>query len=341
MITALAEVHGRVNLIGEHTDYNDGFVLPTAIPQSVRVEAQGRGDRRVLVRSREAGEAAYDLGREAPGAGWLDYVQGVTAALAARGHVLTGATLEVESDIPMGAGLASSAAFGIAVLKALRTLGRLELDDLDLARIAQAAEHEFAGARVGIMDPLAALFCREGFALLVDTRTLATREVPLLPQAELVVIDSGVRHRHAGGEYNARRDECAAACTALGVRSLRDVPEDWEKRLPPVLKKRVRHVVHENARVLDAVRALEERDARALGRLLLESHISLRDDYEVSIPPLDRLVEVGAAEPSVFGGRMTGGGFGGSVLLLAEKGKGRAAGERVVASTGGRILLPA
>jgi galactokinase len=343
MITAVTAAHGRVNLIGEHTDYNEGFVLPTAIPQAVRVEAVARADGRMVVRSREAGEAAYELGREAPAGSWIDYVQGVTSALAARGHVLTGASIDVESDVPMGAGLASSAAFAIAILKALRALGTLEVEDLELARMAQAAEHEFAGARVGLMDPLAALFCREDFALLVDTRALTTRQVPLLEDTELVVIDSGVRHRHAGGEYNTRREECAAACAELGVSSLRDVPDDWATRLSPRLLKRVRHVVSENRRVLDAVRALEAGDARTLGKLLLASHVSLRDDYEVSIPELDRLVETGAADTSVFGGRMTGGGFGGSVPLLARRGEGAAVAQRVVAAAGGpgaRVLLP-
>jgi len=334
--------HGRVNLIGEHTDYNDGYVLPTALPYGVRVEARARADRHVHADSAETGAAAYELGREEPTGGWIDYVQGLTAALGRR--VTVGCDLEVRSDIPMGAGLASSAALSIALLRALCELNGIELEPVAMARLAQESEHRFAGARVGIMDPLAALLAHEDRALFIDTRSLAMRELPLPFDVELVVIDSGVRHRHAGGAYNRRREECAAACAALGILSLRDLPTDWEARLPPDLRPRVRHVASENERVLAAVRALEQGDAPALGALLAASHRSLRDEYEVSVPALDRLVEAAEAEPACYGGRMTGGGFGGSVLLLVRGGEGAAVARRVLARAGGeggRILLPA
>jgi len=339
VVTGVA--HGRVNLIGEHTDYNDGYVMPTAIPYAVRVEARPRADRIVHVDSAETGAAAYELGREQPTGGWIDYVQGLTAGLGRR--VAAGCDLEVRSDIPMGAGLASSAALSIALLRALCELNGLALEPVAMARLAQESEHRFAGARVGIMDPLAALLAHEDRALFIDTRSLAMRELPLPLEIELVVIDSGVRHRHAGGAYNRRREECTAACVALGIPSLRDLPANWEARLPPGLRPRVRHVASENERVLAAVRALEQGDAPALGALLAASHRSLRDDYEVSVPALDRLVEVGLAEPACYGGRMTGGGFGGSVLLLVRRGEGAAVARRVLASAGGegaRILLP-
>jgi len=339
VVTGVA--HGRVNLIGEHTDYNEGFVLPTAIPYAVRVEGRARNDRIVHVYSAETGAGEYELGTEAPSRGWIDYVQGLTAALGPR--VRSGCDLEVRSDIPMGAGLASSAALSIALLRALCDLNGLELEPVEMARLAQESEHRFAGARVGIMDPLAAVLAHEDRALFIDTRSLAMRELPLPAGVELVVIDSGVRHRHAGGAYNRRREECAAACAALGIASLRDLPAGWESRLPKDLLPRVRHVASENERVLAAVRALEQGDAPALGALLAASHRSLRDDYEVSVPALDRLVEAGEAEPAIHGGRMTGGGFGGSVLFLARSGEGAAAAQRVLAKAGGvgaRILLP-
>jgi galactokinase len=341
---AVGTAHGRVNVIGEHTDYNEGWVLPTAIPMGVRVEATARPDRRVRVRSAACGEDEYELGRERPGRGWLDYVQGLTAALAARGVRLGGCDLAVTSDVPMGAGLASSAALTVAVLRALAALAGFELDPLEGARIAQASENDFAGAKVGIMDPLAALLAHEGRALLVDTRSLATRELPLPSEAELVVLDSGVRHSHSGGAYNRRREECAAACATLGIRSLRDVPADFASRLPPLLVRRVRHVTGENARVLAAVRALETDDPATLGALLAGSHRSLRDDYEVSVPALDRIVAAAEHDDAVFGGRMTGGGFGGAALLLVRRGEGAAAARRVLARVGDpgmRVLLPA
>jgi galactokinase len=354
---ASGESPGRVNLIGEHTDYNEGWVLPLAIPQRVHaVVAPSPG---TAVRGWSAehdGEdglgATYELGAERPGAGWIDYVQGATVALSrALGRPLEGFDLVVRSDVPIGAGLASSAALLVAVLRALRPLEGYRLEAPALARIARSAENDFVGARVGIMDPLACLLASPEQALFLDTRTLAHRNVAMPQDVEIVVVDSGIRHRHADGEYNQRRDECAEICRRLGVTSLRELedgrPTPESYGLPAVLERRLRHVRSENRRVHEAVAAMEAGDAVALGRLLDASHRSLRDDYEVSLPPIDRLVEIGSAQDGVLGGRITGGGFGGATVFLAVAGRGRDAGlaavEEYRRETGqdGALLLPA
>src|SRR5689334_15748651 len=322
-----ADAPGRVNVIGEHTDYNGGFVLPAAIPQRTRAALALRDDATVRAASAEVEggrPAEYRLGEERPGRGWLDYVQGVTDRLRAGGHPVAGFDLAVTSDVPVGSGLSSSAALEVSVLRALRAALGLALDDVALALLAQRVETEFVGARVGVMDQMAASLA-EGHALLfLDTRSLAWRRVPLPPSIELVVVDSGVAHSHATGEYNRRRAECEEAARRLGVALLRDVgPEELGRvaNLPDVLARRARHVVTENARVLEAVGALEADDAERLGALLVRSHASLRDDYEVSSPELDLLVDLATADPDVWGARLTGGGFGGSIVAAAHAGR--------------------
>ena len=334
-----ADAPGRVNLIGEHTDYNQGFVLPAPIPQRTVAELAPRTDEQVRAASASAGGAVeqYALGAETPGRGWLDYVQGLTWALSADGAVILGFDLRVASSVPIGAGLASSAALEVAVLRALRAAFRLPLDDVDLALVGQRAENEFVGARVGVMDQMAASLGVEGSALLIDTRSLAHRSVPLPAAAELVVIDSGVAHANRAGGYNARRAECERAAALLGVPALRDLAAADLPRaaaLPDPLAHRVRHVVAENARVLEAVAALEAGDVVRLGTLLDASHASLRDDYEVSLPEIDRLVEVVRAEPEVLGARLTGGGFGGAVVALVRRDAAAAVAERVMRRSG-------
>ncbi|HEY0478434.1 MAG TPA: galactokinase [Kofleriaceae bacterium] len=318
---------GRVNLIGEHTDYNAGFVLPTPIPQRTRVELEPRADHRVVVSSDQLGECrAYELGGERRTGGWIDYVQGCTFAARTAGHRLAGADLRISSDVPVGSGLSSSAALEIAVLRALREANALAIDDVALALLGQRAENELVGAPVGAMDQLVASVGAPGAALFIDMRTLETRAVPL-PDADLVVIASGIQHDHASGGYRIRRAECEAAAHQLGVRALRDLElADLPRiaQLPEPLGRRVRHVVTENARVLAAVDAIDRRDLGRLGELLRESHASLRDDYEVSIPPIDVLVELAIAHPEIWGARLTGGGFGGSIVALARSGRGAA-----------------
>jgi galactokinase len=330
-LRATASAHGRVNLIGEHTDYNCGFVLPAPIPQHARATVTPTGGAKVRGNSRELGSFEYELGAEARRGSWSDYVQGVTRALASEGFKLSGFELELESDVPIGAGVSSSAALEIALLKALTEAFSLELPPVRAALIGQRAENELVGARVGIMDQLAAaLSGGGGHAIFIDTRDLSYRPVPIRG-VELVVIHSGISHRNAAaGGYNTRRSECEQACALLGVSSLREV-STLENALPEPLGRRVRHVVSENRRVLEAVRALEAGDASLLGRLFLDSHRSMREDYQVSIPEIDALVEIAAARPEIHGARMTGGGFGGSIVALAKPGAAAEAAREIAA----------
>jgi galactokinase len=346
-----ADAPGRVNLIGEHTDYHDGYVLPTVIPQRTRVRLRRRSDRRVRSRSAAMADGwiEYELGLEARGRGWLDYVQGVTAVAASSGLRIGGFEADIESTIPLGAGVSSSAALEVALLRALRALFALELDDVRLARLAQAVETTFVGAPVGIMDQMASSLGRDGEALFLDTRTLAAEPVPLPRTIDIVVIDSGVPHAHAGGQYAARRKESFEAAALLGVERLRDVGVGalpMIEALPPVLARRARHVVTENQRVLDAVDAIRHGNAARVGALFAASHASMRDDYETSTPDVDALVAIGARHPDVYGARLTGGGFGGAVVMVAKASRGRDAAESIrdayARETGreGVVLIP-
>jgi galactokinase len=349
----VADAPGRVNLIGEHTDYNGGFVLPTAIPQRCRVELAPRPDRTVHVWS-SAGDpegegVQYVLGAEARGRGWLDYVQGITHVLRADGQVLQGFHARIDSAVPLGSGLSSSAALSVSLLRALRAAFALDLDDVRIARLGQRSENEFVGAMVGIMDPMAASLADEGTALFLDSRTLHFERVPLPAGAELVVIDSGVAHNHAAGDYNTRRAECERACALLGVGQLRDLGMADLPRLdtlPEPLRRRARHVVTENERVHAAVAAMRAGNLPRLGELFCASHRSMRDDYEVSVPEIDLLVELARQDGDVYGTRLTGGGFGGAVVLLARQARSRAVAQRTArayAARSGcrpRILVP-
>jgi galactokinase len=349
--TATAEAPGRVNLIGEHTDYHHGYVLPTPIPQRTRVRLRARRDRRVRVSSTVSmGKAEeYVLGEETPGRGWLDYVQGVTTILLRHTGTLDGFDLEIDSSVPVGAGVSSSAALEISVLRGLRQLFGLPLDDLALARIGQAAEVEFVGAPVGIMDQMACSLGRDGEALFIDTRTLTIQRVPLPPSLAIVVIDSGVTHAHASGEYVTRRRESFEAAALLGVRHLRDVNASKLTQLsalPDVLARRARHIVTENARVLAAVEALRVGDVSRLGLLFTESHASMKHDYEITTPEVDALVDLAVRDPDVIGARLTGGGFGGAVVMLVKAGTAPTASARIcgayrrVSGRDGTVLVP-
>ncbi len=347
-----ASAPGRVNLIGEHTDYNGGFVLPMPVPQRTQVEvALQRGVRaRVWSEgfSREA-PAEYELGRESPRREWIDYIQGLTAILRGMGHLVGGFDMRITSEIPPGAGLASSAALEVAALRALRSAFGLALDDVTLARVGQRAEREFVGAPVGIMDQTVASLGAPDLALFIDTRTLQTARVALPSGGSIIAIDSGVRHGHARGEYRTRRAECERAAAALGVAELRDVStDDLDRvaRLPAPLDRRARHVVTENARVLETVRAMKAGDLARVGALFAASHASMRDDYEVSVAEVDVLQQAASDDPDVFGARLTGGGFGGAVIALARAGSEAVAARRIAIryreATGrdGTILLP-
>jgi galactokinase len=349
-----AEAPGRVNLIGEHTDYNGGFVLPTVIPQRTRVELLPRPDANVRVWSANVDQAhrlqQFTLGRETAARTWIDYVQGVTVALRQRGLHLRGVDMRIESTVPIGSGLSSSAALEVSVVRALRAAFDLRLDDVELAMAGKWAENEFVGAPTGIMDQMVVSLGAAGAALFLDTRSLHFDRVPLPPSVELVVIDSGVRHRIVSGEYAARRSQCEEASRRLGVHELRDVPLEGlaaVEALDEPCRRRARHVVTEDARVLQAVAALRANDPAQVGELFYASHASMRDDFEVSVPQVDALVEIASTEHDVYGARLTGGGFGGSVVILAKRGCGRAVADRVAeryraeCSETPTILLPA
>jgi galactokinase len=351
-----ASAPGRVNLIGEHTDYNDGLVLPVTIPQSTRVELARRGGRLVRLWSANVAGAgspdSYDLGRETRRHDWVDFPQGVTAVLGEAGFEVGGFDLRVESDLPLGGGLSSSAALLVAILRAVREAFALDFDDVAVAAFAHRAEYSLVGAPVGIMDQMVCSVGPPGFALFIDTQSRRISHVVIPGGLDLIVIDSGTRHSHASGEYRTRRLECEAAAARLGVASLRDVEADESltarlDALPPVLARRVRHVVTENQRVSSMVHALTDGSLDTCGRILLAGHASLRDDFEVSTPEIDCLVDAAAAAPHVVGARLTGGGFGGSIVALAGSGHGRAAAEEAAegyARRTGRqptVLLPA
>ena len=321
---------GRANLMGEHTDYNEGFVLPFALGQGVTAAASRRVGRRLTVCSRqEPGDAVeVDLDGLAPGrvTGWAAYPAGVAWALEAAGHRVPGACIAIDSDVPAGAGLSSSAALECATALALTSLAGLDVPRAELVTIARRAENEFAGVPTGIMDQSASLLCRAGHALLLDCRSLETSQVPFDPDAAragLLLINTRARHELADGEYGRRRAECEEAARRLGIRSLRDLTDlaDTGSLTDPVLRRRVRHVFTDNQRVLEVVALLRASPGpsadtyREIGRLLTQAHASLRDDFEVSWPEADAAVEAAVAA-GASGARMIGGGFGGSVLAL-------------------------
>jgi galactokinase len=332
---------GRVNLIGEHTDYNDGFALPFAIAARTSVAVVLRPDRTLRMRSiqQPTGDVSVDLDDLAPGhpKGWAAYVAGVVWAARKAGHDVTGLDLLVDGRVPLGSGLSSSHALECAVALALNDLLGLDLGPNELAELSHITENEFVGAPTGMMDQLASLRCTRGHALFVDFRTLEAQQVPLEPEPAglgLLVVDTRVHHEHADGAYGNRRAACERAARALGVPALRDLTaaglDDALARLDTDEdRRRVRHVVTENARVLATVEALHANDWATVGRLMTASHASLRDDYEVSCPELDAAVE-SLLRSGALGARMTGGGFGGSsVALLPAAAMDAAAGEVV------------
>lgn len=330
--TLRAWAPGRVNLIGEHTDYNEGFVLPLAVDRGIRFAGNARDDRKVLLYSldyEDSCEFFLDHLTSDPAHRWADYFKGVADQLQKRGITLRGCEAAFGGDLPRGAGLSSSAALEVASAVFLRQASGFSLGDLDMVRVAQDAENQFVGVRCGIMDMYASYLCRGGCALKIDCRDLSSRPASLPPGLQVVVCDTGVERSLASSAYNQRRSECEEGVRRLsaalpGLRSLRDVsPDDFfrhERLLPEPVRLRVRHVVTENARVLKAVAALEKGELEALGRLMGESHASLRDDYQVSCPELDALVRLAQDTPGVVGTRMTGAGFGGCTVALAREG---------------------
>jgi len=318
---AVAVAPGRINIIGEHTDYNQGFVLPAAIDRHMAVALRLRRDARVALRS-DRYQAAIDLDtlpvrRQG---NWADYLVGVAREIDRLYDPGPGFDAFVASDIPVGAGLSSSAALDVATAVAMMAARGIEMAALETAQLCQAAENGFVGARTGIMDPFTALKARGGNAILLDCRSMQQEQVPL-PDGRYawLLADSRVRHELASSAYNERRRECEAAAAALGLSSLRDATDaDLERIANPVERRRAHHVVTENARVLQAAGALRRRSPRGLGPLLYASHESLRLDFAVSCRELDCLVELAAGMPQVIGARMMGGGFGGCALVLVE-----------------------
>ncbi|MEV7329258.1 galactokinase [Micromonospora sp. NPDC093244] len=320
---------GRVNLIGEHTDYNDGFVLPFALPLRTVVAADRQDGEQWTVWSELSDETitfgADDVAEPGRVTGWGAYVAGVVWAMRDAGHAVPGARLAIASDVPLGSGLSSSAALESAVLTALLDLGGLDLPAERLPRLAQRAENVYVGAPTGIMDQSASIRCRAGHALFLDCRDESVEQIPFdLDAAGLavLVVDSRAPHRHADGEYAARRRSCEAGAKALGVAALRDVSVDQlDAALARIddeeTRRRVRHVVTEDQRVLDTVALLRAGRVRDIGPLLTASHVSMRDDFEITVPEIDTAVEAALAA-GALGARMTGGGFGGCVLALVE-----------------------
>jgi len=335
---------GRVNLIGEHTDYNNGFVLPAALDFSCWVAAGKRSDPVVAAYSENLDEFfQFDLKKEAlrRSGTWSDYPAGVAWALLERGYALRGANLYLRGEVPLGAGLSSSAALEVAVGYALLDLAGLAVDLSTLPALCRRAENEFVGARVGIMDQFVACHGRAGSALLLDCRSLESKLVPLPPGISLVICNSMVKHELASNEYNLRRAQCEEGVRLLasvkpGITSLRDVTlEDLacnKKLFPEVIYRRCRHVLSENQRTLNAAKALQSGDLPLVGELMFASHASLRDDYEVSCSELDLLVDLARREDGLIGARMTGGGFGGCTVNLVKTQAAAAFKDRVAAA---------
>jgi galactokinase len=325
----ISRAPGRVNLIGEHTDYNDGFVMPAALEFATLVAASPRADRRLAVYSMTMDETrAFDLDAPAPASRhWSDYMFGVGLMLERSGRCLTGADLVVWTDVPLGSGLSSSAALEVSTAHALLTAAGLPFEPVAIAKVCQEAENEYVGMRCGIMDQYVSACGVAGYALLIDCRTLKSRNVPIAPNLKLLVTNSNVRHQHSGGEYNARREACEEGVRLLRpflgpIVALRDVtPKQLDahrKRLPDLIYRRCRHIVTENERVLEAERALVAGDFVACGRAMNASHASMRDDFEITCREVDFLAGLAQATEGVYGSRMTGGGFGGCTVSLVE-----------------------
>lgn len=341
---AVADAPGRVNLLGEHTDYNDGYVLPIAIAQRTTVALRRRASGRCALYAANLDRSLEFALDARPAEQFARYVYGCLAEARAAGADVPPLEIHVASEVPIGVGLSSSAALEVATLRALRTLLSLPIDDLAIARLAQAAEIRHAGVHCGIMDQMASSLADSENALFIDTRTLACRRTRLPPDSAVLVIDSGVPRTLAASAYNTRRAECEEAARRLGVPSLRDVSDPHAlDALPEPLRRRARHVLAENARVLEAAADVS---ASRFGALMNASHESLRNDFEVSSPALDLLVELLQREPAVDGARLTGAGFGGACVALCARHSLDEVAARVLAAYAarggsGRQLVPA
>jgi len=314
---------GRVNLIGEHTDYNDGFVLPMAINRAVWIALRPRSDSQVHIRSLDFDQAGqFDLESFRRDKGWLEYVKGTAWALEDAGFSLAGWEGVLAGDIPIGAGLSSSAALEMATARAFTAISDLEWDPAGMALLGQKAENDWVGLNCGIMDQMISASGRAGHAVLIDCRSLETTAVPLPPDSTVVVMDTATRRGLVDSAYNERRAQCEAAAAFFQVPALRDVTlSEFERcadELEPLIRKRAQHVVSENERTLQAVKAMQQGNAHRLGRLMAASHASLRDDFEVSSPELNTMVKIAQKQAGCHGARMTGAGFGGCAVALVR-----------------------
>jgi len=349
--TTITKAPGRVNIIGEHTDYTDGYVLPIAIDRSVLVAMRPNGSSTVNIHSVNYDQSAsFDLSAEAlcENAQWLRYPFGTAKVLQARGHVLEGIDAAVEGNVPLGGGLSSSAAIEVAFALAYCAASKLDVDRLTLAQLCRTAESQYAGVNCGIMDQYVALFAEKDHALFLDCRNLTHEQVPCRTDAvKLVVSDTGVRHSLAGSEYNTRRAQCERGAAFFarridGVRNLRDLASEdvntFGQDLESPVLERCRHVITENARTMAAAQALRQKNVYQLGVLMSASHESLKNDYEVTCKELDLMVDIAHELPGVFGSRMTGGGFGGCTISLVAGEKvddfGKALAKKYEAATG-------
>ena len=326
--THIFRAPGRVNLIGEHTDYNDGFVLPIAIDREVLIAARKRDNRIVRMCALDFASARSEFPLDSPitrddANTWSNYVRGIAWVLQAHGATLPGIDLLIHGNVPLGSGLSSSAALEVCAATTFQAMGELVISKVEIARLCQRAENDFVGVKCGIMDQFVSALAQARHALLIDCRDLSYQNVPLPKGATIIVCDTGKRRGLVDSEYNTRRAECEHAARFFGVKALRDVSiEEFalrEKELPPIIAKRARHVIAENARVLQAVDAAKRNDLERFGVLMNASHESLRDDYQVSCAELDAMVEVARKQSGCLGARLTGAGFGGcTVSLVAD-----------------------
>lgn len=332
---ARASAPGRVNMLGDHTDYNDGYVLPVALQHRTRIQLSLGAEEGHQVYSAQDDKLAVIGAPDAPG--FAKHVAGCIALVEEHGHIVPPLRIRVESNVPAGIGLSSSAALEVAVLRGLNLLLGLSLSPRDIAQMAQQAEIRFAGVECGIMDQMAASMANTHEMLFLDTRSMETRLVPFPEGSQFIVVESGTARRLRDSAYNERRNECRQAAVMLGVETLRDIVDESEiSALPQVLQRRVRHVVRENARVLTAIQS----NAQEFGALMNQSHASLRDDYEVSTQQVDKLVAALQSSPDVYGARMTGAGFGGACVALIRSGSAAAVEEYLNQQnlTGARVL---
>jgi galactokinase len=321
---AIAFAPGRVELLGNHTDYNQGLVLSAAIHLGVTVRARRNSSNRITVSSVTNGRRAeIDIQSVEPlrTEPWANYPLGVIQMLRQTGFPLSGTTIDIDSDLPLGAGLSSSAALEVATAFALRELYRLPLDPMQIAKLCQRAENEFVGVQCGLLDQASSVFGQAGKAILLDFRSVTAEPVALPSKVAILLLASGIPHALTGGEYNERREQCARAAAILGVTALRETTTAvvQASQLDPVVKRRALHITGENERVSRGIEALRRDDPETFGRLMFESHRSSRDNFENSTPALDCLVEIAEQTPGVYGSRLTGGGFGGSTVSLVSR----------------------